>query len=203
MDDGDRVLATNRQARHRYSLSDDIECGIALTGSEVKSLRESKVTLTEAWGSIVDGEAWLHGLHIAPYSHAQQHSGHEPTRDRKLLLHRHQIDRLRMKMQLERLTLVPTKLYLSNGRVKVQMALGKGKTTVDKRHDLAERQSEREAQRDIAAARHAEAGIVSVATGRFETGELADLEPDALLEDLGDTDAFIDAVETTLRRRLR
>jgi SsrA-binding protein len=153
---GVQVVATNRQARHRYTLLDSYECGLVLTGSEVKSLREAKVTLGEAWGSVEDGEAWLHGLHIAPYTHAQEHSGHEPTRDRKLLLHRHQIDRIRMKMQLERLTMVPTKLYFSDGKVKVEMALAKGKTTVDKRQDLAQRQSEREAARDIAAARRRE-----------------------------------------------
>jgi len=155
-DTGIKVVATNRQARHRYTLLDTYECGLVLTGSEVKSLREAKVQLTEAWGSIDAGEAWLHGMHVAPYSHAQDHSGHHPTRDRKLLLHRNQIDRIRMKMQLERLTLVPTRLYFSNGKVKVEIALGKGKTTVDKRHDLAKRQSDREAARAIADARRRE-----------------------------------------------
>lgn len=152
-DSGITVVATNRQARHRYTLLDTVECGLVLTGSEVKSLRESKVQITEAWGSIEGREAWLHGLHIAPYSHAQAHTGHDPVRDRKLLLHRHQIERLRMKMQLERLTLVPTKLYFSDGKVKVEMALGKGKSSIDKRQDLAKRQSERDAARDIADAR--------------------------------------------------
>lgn len=150
---GVQVVATNRQARHRYTLSDSVECGIVLTGSEVKSLREAKVTLAEAWGSIDAGEVWLHGLHIAPYTHAQAHTGHDTTRDRKLLLHRHQIERLRHKMQVERLTLVPTKLYFSEGKAKIEMALGKGKNVVDKRQDLAARQSERDAARDIANAR--------------------------------------------------
>lgn len=150
---GVQVIATNRQARHRYTLGETVECGLVLLGSEVKSLRESKVQLTEAWASIRDGEAWLHGLHIAPYSHAQAHSGHEPTRDRKLLLHRHQIDRLAHKMQVERLTLVPTRLYFSDGRAKVELALAKGKNVVDKREDLKRRQSEREASRAIADAR--------------------------------------------------
>jgi SsrA-binding protein len=150
---GVQVVATNRQARHRYTLSDPLECGIVLTGSEVKSLREAKVTLAEAWASIDAGEVWLHGLHIAPYTHAQAHSGHNTTRDRKLLLHRNQIERLRHKMQVERLTLVPTKLYFSEGKAKIEMALGKGKNVVDKRQDLAERQSERDAARDIANAR--------------------------------------------------
>lgn len=150
---GVQVVATNRQARHRYTLSDELECGIVLTGSEVKSLREAKVTLAEAWASIDAGEVWLHDLHIAPYSHAQAHSGHDATRDRKLLLHRNQIDRLRHKMQLERLTLVPTKLYFSDGRAKIEMALGKGKNVVDKRQDIAARDSQREADREIARSR--------------------------------------------------
>ncbi|MEI2640302.1 MAG: SsrA-binding protein SmpB [Microthrixaceae bacterium] len=150
---GKQVLATNRQARHRYFLGDSYEAGIVLTGSEVKSLRDSKVQLAEAWASIDGGEAWLHGLHIAPYSFSQNHSGHEPTRDRKLLLHRHQIDKLSMAMQLERLTLVPTSLYLKDGRVKVELALGKGKNVVDKREDIKRRDSDREAARAIADAR--------------------------------------------------
>ena len=108
---GVQVVATNRQARHRYTLSDTFECGIVLTGSEVKSLREAKVQLSDAWASIDTGEVWLHGLHIAPYSHAQAHTGHQPMRDRKLLMQRHQIDRLRLKLQVERLPLVQTKLY--------------------------------------------------------------------------------------------
>lgn len=150
---GVQVVATNRQARHRYTLSDTYECGIVLTGSEVKSLREAKVQLSDAWASIDAGEVWLHGLHIAPYSHAQAHSGHQPMRDRKLLMHRHQIERLRLKLQVERLTLVPTKLYFKDGKVKVELAVGKGKNVVDKRQDIAKRESEREAARSIAAAR--------------------------------------------------
>lgn len=150
---GVQVVATNRQARHRYTLLDTYECGVVLAGSEVKSLRESKVQLTEAWASVEDGEVWLHGLHIAPYSHAQAHSGHDAVRDRKLLLHRHQIDRIRHRMQTERLTMVPTKLYFSDGRVKVEMALAKGKNVVDKRQDIARRDSERDAARAVADAR--------------------------------------------------
>ena len=150
---GVQVVATNRQARHRYTLSDTFECGIVLTGSEVKSLREAKVQLSDAWASIDAGEVWLHGLHIAPYSHAQAHSGHQPMRDRKLLMHRHQIERLRLKLQVERLTLVPTKLYFKDGRLKVELAVGKGKNVVDKRQDIARRDSEREAARSIAEAR--------------------------------------------------
>lgn len=146
---GTHVVATNRQARRNYELGESIECGMVLRGSEVKSLRESKVQLAEAWASIDDGEVWLHGLHVAPYSHAQDHSGHEPTRRRKLLLHRHQIDRLAHRMQTERLTLVPLKLYFSEGRLKVELALGKGRKTVDKRQELARREADREARRAV------------------------------------------------------
>ena len=150
---GEQVVATNRQARHRYTLGDTFECGIVLLGSEVKSLREAKVQLTEAWASIEGNEVWLHGLHVAPYSHAQSHSGHVPVRDRKLLLHRHQIDRLRLKMQVERLTLVPTRLYFKDGRVKVELALGKGKNVGDKRQAIMERDTAREAAREMSRAR--------------------------------------------------
>lgn len=148
-----QVVATNRQARHRYTLSDTYECGIVLTGSEVKSLREAKVQLSDAWASIDAGEVWLHGLHIAPYSHAQAHTGHQPMRDRKLLMHRHQIERLRLKLQVERLTLVPTKLYFKDGKAKIELAVGKGKNVVDKRQDIAKRDADREAAKSIAAAR--------------------------------------------------
>jgi SsrA-binding protein len=147
---GTIVVATNRQARRNFELGESFECGIVLRGSEVKSLRESKVQLAEAWAGIDDGEVWINGLHIAPYSHAQDHSGHEPTRRRKLLLHRHQIDRLAHRMQTERLTLVPLKLYFSDGRLKVELALGKGRKTVDKRQELARREADREAQRAVA-----------------------------------------------------
>lgn len=150
---GTQVVATNRQARRNYTLGDTFEAGVVLRGSEVKSLRESKVQLAEAWASIDGDEVWINGLHIAPYSRAQAHSGHEPERRRKLLLHRSEIDRIRMRMQLERLALVPLSLYFKEGRLKVELALGKGRNVVDKRHDIARRDADREAARDIARAR--------------------------------------------------
>lgn len=150
---GVQVIATNRQARHRYFLTDTYEAGIVLTGSEVKSLREAKVQLTDAWASIDAGEAWLHGMHIAAYSHAQLHTGHYAVRDRKLLLHRNQIDRIGLKLQVERLSLVPTKLYFSDGKVKIELAVGKGKNVGDKREDIKRRDSERDAAREISASR--------------------------------------------------
>jgi len=146
---GEEVVATNRQARRNFAITETFEAGIVLRGSEVKSLRESKVQLSDSWASIEGGEAWLHNLHIAPYTMAQSHSGHEPLRDRKLLMHRHEIDRLRMTMQLERVSLVPLKLYFKDGKLKVELGLGKGRTTVDRRQDIAKRDAERETRREI------------------------------------------------------
>ncbi|MCB1270506.1 MAG: SsrA-binding protein SmpB [Microthrixaceae bacterium] len=142
-----RTIATNRRARRDYELGDSFEAGVVLTGSEVKSLREANAQIAESYAQVRDGEVWLHGLHIAPYSHAQDHSGHEPERPRKLLLHRNEIDRLGHRMATERLTLVPLRLYFRNGRVKIELATGKGRKTVDKRHELARREAEREAAR--------------------------------------------------------
>ena len=150
---GTQIVATNRQARRNYTLGDTFEAGVVLRGSEVKSLRESKVQLTDAWASVDDHEVWLNGLHIAPYSRAQAHSGHEPERRRKLLLHRAEIDRIRMRMQVERLSLVPLSLYFKDGRLKVELAFGKGRNVVDKRQDIARRDADREAAREIARAR--------------------------------------------------
>jgi len=153
---GDQVVATNRQARRNFELFDTFECGIVLRGSEVKSLRESKVQLSDAFAVVDAGEVWLHGLHIAPYSHAQAHSGHEPTRPRKLLLHRTEIERIRHRLQVDRLALVPLKLYFTDGRLKVELAIGKGRKTVDKRQDIAKRDAEREAARAVSRARREE-----------------------------------------------
>ena len=153
---GTQIVASNRQARRNYTLTDTYEAGLVLLGSEVKSLRESKVQLTEAWASIEGNEAWLNQLHIAPYSHAQAYSGHNPTRRRKLLMHRVEIDRIRMKMETERLALVPLSLYFKDGRVKVELALGKGKNVVDKRQDIARRDADREAAREMSRARRSE-----------------------------------------------
>lgn len=150
---GTQTVATNRQARRNYALGDTFEAGVVLKGSEVKSLRESKVQLTDAWAAVDGNEIWLNGLHIAPYSRAQAHTGHEPVRPRKLLLHRGEIDRIRMRMQVERLALVPLRLYFRDGRLKVELALGKGRNTVDKRQDIARRDADREAAREVARAR--------------------------------------------------
>lgn len=148
-DDGIKVVATNRAARHNYFIEDTLECGIVLRGSEVKSLRESKVTIAEAHAQVSDGEMWLIGLHIAPYSHSQAHTGHEPTRRRKLLLHRRELDRIALRLQQDRLSLVPMRLYFSNGKAKVEIGMGKPKRNVDKRQDIARRDADREAQREM------------------------------------------------------
>src|SRR5687768_14562881 len=124
---GSRVVATNRQARRDYEILETEECGIALRGSEVKSLREAKVQLSDAYARFDGGELWLLGLHIAPYSHSGFSSGHDNERPRKLLLHRRQIDHFRIRVDQERLSLVPLSLYFKDGRCKVEIALGRGR----------------------------------------------------------------------------
>ncbi|MBV6507743.1 MAG: SsrA-binding protein [Acidimicrobiales bacterium] len=150
---GTKIVATNRRARRDYELGAVIECGLVLKGSEVKSLRESKVQLADAYARIENGEMWLLGLHIAPYSHGQGVMGHEPDRRRKLLLHRSEIQRIRSKVDQDRLTLVPLSLYFKNGRAKVEIALGKGRRTVDRREEIARRDADREAARAMARSR--------------------------------------------------
>ena len=141
---GVKIIATNRQARRDYELLDEVEAGIVLQGSEVKSLREAKVTLADSYARIDDGEAWLVGLHIAPWRTAGVHAGHEPERRRKLLLRRDEIERLKARIDQDHLTLVPLALYFKDGRAKVEIALAKGKKSYDKRHTLAERTANRE-----------------------------------------------------------
>jgi len=155
--DGVKVVATNRQARRNYEILDTYEAGIVLKGSEVKSLREAKVTVGDAYARIIDHEAWVIGLHITPYSHAGGGLADlEPERDRKLLLHRLEIDRIKARLDQERLTLVPLQLYFKDGRAKLELGLGRGRTTVDKRQHIATRDAEREAQRAMARARRNE-----------------------------------------------
>jgi SsrA-binding protein len=148
-DENNRVIATNRPARHNFFIEDTFECGIMLRGSEVKSLRESKVQITDAFGHLDGGELWLHNLHIAPYSHSQRHTGHDPVRRRKLLLHRREIDRISARMRHERLSLVPMQLYFKDGKAKLELGLGKGKKNVDKRQDIAKRDAARDTEREM------------------------------------------------------
>lgn len=146
-----KVVATNRQARRDYEILDTWECGIALRGSEVKSLRESKVQLADAYARLENGELYLVGLHITAYSAASAQGGHEAERSRKLLVHRREIDQMRARLDQEHLTLVPLSLYFKKGRAKLELGLGKGRKHYDKRQVIARRDAERDAQRAMAA----------------------------------------------------
>jgi SsrA-binding protein len=150
---GTKSVASNRRARREYEILDTVECGMVLRGSEVKSLREGKVQLAESYARIVANEAWIIGLHIAPYSHAFGADGHATERDRKLLLHRNEIERWKARLNQEHLTLVPLEIYFKEGRAKLLVGLGKGRKTHDKRQELAKRDAERESQRALASAR--------------------------------------------------
>jgi len=140
------VIARNRRARHDYHIEDVVEAGLVLTGTEVKSLRAGRASLTDGFAQISDGEMWLHGVHIPEYAQGTW-TNHEPRRPRKLLLHRKEIDRLASSIAERGLTLVPLSLYFSGGRVKVELALARGKRTYDKRQDLARRDAAREVER--------------------------------------------------------
>ena len=148
----DKLIVDNRRARHDYHLSDRVEAGVALVGTEVKSLRAGQANLQRAYGEIRDGEAWLVGAHIAEYTQGNV-ANHDPDRDRKLLLKRREIDSLDGKVRERGLTLVPTKLYFKNGKVKVELAVGKGKQAHDKRRDIAKRDADREMERAVKARR--------------------------------------------------
>ena len=145
---GERLIADNRRARHEYHLLERVEAGLALTGSEVKSLRAGQASLRRAYADSRDGELWLVGAHIPAYEQASIEA-HDPDRDRKLLLHRHQIDQLASKVAERGLTLVPTRLYFRNGRAKVELALARGKEGRDKRRDIAERDTKRRLEREF------------------------------------------------------
>lgn len=149
-DERNKVVATNRQARRDYEILDTLEAGIVLRGSEVKSLREAKVQLADSFARLDDGEVWLHGLNIAAYSHSGRFDGHQADRRRKLLLHRSEIERLRLRFQQERLALVPLSLYFKDGRAKLELGIGRGKKRHDKRHDIAKRDAQLEARRAMA-----------------------------------------------------
>ncbi len=151
--EGATVVATNRQARRDYDILDSLEVGIVLKGSEVKSLRESKVQLAESFAMIERGELWLHGLHISPYSHSAATFGHDPDRKRKLLAHRAEILRLGSRIDRENLSLVPLAIYFVGGRAKVDLAVARGRSRTDRRQEIARRDADLEARRAMAAAR--------------------------------------------------
>jgi SsrA-binding protein len=143
-----KVVATNRKARHDYHFHDTFEAGLVLMGSEIKSIRAGRVSLQEGFVLFDGGEAWLVNVHIAQYDPASMQN-HEPRRRRKLLLHRREIDRLQSRAQEKGYTVVPTKLYLKDGRAKVEIALARGKRQYDKRQTLAKRDSKRQVERAL------------------------------------------------------
>jgi len=144
----EKLITDNRKARHDYQLLERVEAGIVLTGTEVKSLRDGRATLGQAYADVRDGEAWLHGAEISVYDQGNR-ANHEPTRVRKLLLHRREIDRLYAQVREKGLTLVPTRLYFKEGRVKVELALARGKDVRDKRQATTERDVKRQIDREL------------------------------------------------------
>ena len=149
---GTKTIAENRRARHDYHLLERLEAGLQLTGTEVKALRESGAQIAQAYAEIRDGEAWLVGASISEYARGNI-ANHRPERDRKLLLHRREIDSLYGKVREKGLTLVPIRLYFKDGRVKVELALAKGKEQRDKRRELAKREADRQIERELKARR--------------------------------------------------
>ncbi|MCB9382764.1 MAG: SsrA-binding protein SmpB [Acidimicrobiaceae bacterium] len=142
---GDRkIIASNRRARHDYSILDTVEAGIVLTGSEVKALREGHAQLADAFARIIRGQVWLDGVHIPPYQMAKGFGAHDPDRARKLLLHAKEIEKLDRMVANEHLSLIPLALYFKEGRVKVELGMAKGRRKADKRQVLAERDSKME-----------------------------------------------------------
>ena len=142
---GHKPIAQNKKARHDYLIEDTYEAGLVLTGTEVKSLRAGRASLVDGFGEVHGGEIFLHGVHIPQYTLGTS-ANHEPRRVRKLLLNRREIDKIESRVNERGLTLVPLSLYFKDGRAKVEIALAKGKKSYDKRHSLAERQANREAQ---------------------------------------------------------
>ena len=143
-----KLIAQNKKARHEYSILDTYECGVVLMGTEVKSLREGRASLADAFATIDDGEVYLHNVHIPEYAFGSW-TNHTPRRVRKLLLHKGEIQRLIGRTKESGLTLVPLSLYFNEGKVKVELALARGKKTWDKRQDLARRDADREVRREL------------------------------------------------------
>jgi SsrA-binding protein len=146
---GTKLVAQNRKARHDYTILETFECGIALKGSEVKSLRLGQVQLRDAYARVDDGEMWLHGVHVAPYSYSSGFGAVDPDRPRKLLMHRREINELAGRTQQESLTLIPLAIYFLDGRAKVELALARGRHTYDKRHAIAQRDAARDVDRAV------------------------------------------------------
>ncbi len=146
--DGNKVVTTNRRARHDYDVLESVEAGIVLAGAEVKSLRAGEVQLRDAHARVQGVECWLHGVHLSPYEHANLFDRPDPDRARKLLLHAKEISRLGARVAQDGLTLVPLSIYFKEGRAKVEVGLCRGRKTYDKRHAIAKRDVEREAARE-------------------------------------------------------
>ncbi len=145
---GIRVIAQNRKAFHDYFVEEKIECGIALFGTEVKSIRQGKINLKESWAQVRKSEIWVEGMHISPYEQGNIFNK-DPLRPRKLLLHRREIFKLESQVMRQGYTLIPLEVYFNNGRVKIQLGLCKGKQLHDKRDSMAKKDSEREIQRAL------------------------------------------------------
>jgi SsrA-binding protein len=145
---GEKLIADNRRARHEFELLERVEAGLVLQGTEVKALREGRATIQRSFADVRGDEIWLVGANISAYDKGG-FANHDPERDRKLLLHRREIDRLRSRVQEKGLTLVPTRLYFKDGRAKVELALARGKELHDKRRDLASREADRQIERAL------------------------------------------------------
>jgi SsrA-binding protein len=145
---GEKLIADNRRARHEYELLERVEAGLVLQGTEVKALREGRATIQRAFADVRGDEIWLVGANISAYDKGGL-ANHDPERDRKLLLHRREIDRLRSRVQEKGLTLVPTRLYFKDGRAKIEIALARGKELHDKRRDIASREADRQIDRAL------------------------------------------------------
>jgi SsrA-binding protein len=149
---GEKLISDNRRARHDYHLTDRYEAGVVLTGTEVKSLREGRVTLQQAYADVREREAWLVGVHIDEYAQGNR-ANHDPDRPRKLLLHQREIEKLYAQVREKGFTVVPTRLYFKDGRVKVEIALARGKDLYDKRRTIADRDARRQIDRELKAIR--------------------------------------------------
>ena len=146
---GRKVVAQNRKARHDFHIGDTYEAGLALSGTEVKSLRDGRATLSDAFATVDDGEVWLRAAHIPEYSHGTW-TNHTARRTRKLLLHRKEIEKIARELETEGSTLVPLSIYFNDGYAKVELAIATGKREYDKRQSIAQREADREAQRALA-----------------------------------------------------
>ncbi len=147
-EEGEKVVASNRKARHDYEILETYECGIQLTGDEVKSLRQGRASLVDCYGRTRSGEVWLEGMHVPPYEQGDKRA-HQPMRPRKLLLHRRQIDEITAAVGEKGLSLVPLRVYFTHGIGKVELALARGKRRHEKRHAIAKREAQREAEREL------------------------------------------------------